>query len=554
MAGAAAFALPERPATVVVERASRWIAAQRDHQWFAWVHVFDPHAPYAPPAPFDRDYATRPYAGEVAAVDRALAPLVEQLRGLSRATTVVLTSDHGEALGDHGETTHGLFAYEPTLRVPLIVSRVVPRTTPAAGRSETGAAIDTPAQHVDIMPTVLDLLGAESRDGAAPGRSLRTAESRAAAASRPSYFEAMSSMLQFGWAPLRGVVAGRDKYVDLPLPELYDLASDGGEQTNLFDRVPERARVLIARLNELQASLPGAQQREDPEVVARLRALGYVSGGAARKTQYTDADDPKRLVALDRALHEAIALDEAGSAEGAMAKYREILAVRPDMMSAARHLAFDHWKRGESGAAIAALESAMRAGSPTPGAQVQLATYFSDTGQIAQAIALLEPLTVGPSADLDAINTLAIAYARSGRAADARRMFARGLAIDPGSSMIQENLGALALEEHDLSGARIAFERALASNPSSSQAIAGLAMVLFQSGDVRGALTQWRRAVDLDPANFDALYNLAVQSQKVLGDEVARPMLERFVATAPRAQYGKDIAEIEAMLRRTRAK
>ena len=361
-------------------------------------------------------------------------------------------------------------------------------------------------------------------------------------------------MLQFGWAPLRGVVAGRDKFVDLPLPELYDLASDGAEQTNLFDRVPERSRMLIARLNEFQALLPGAQRREDPEVVARLRALGYVSGGAARKTNYTDADDPKKLVALDRALHEAIALDEAGSTEGAMAKYREILAARPDMMSAARHLAFDHWKRGESGAAIATLESAIRAGSPTPGAQVQLATYLSDTGQIAKAIALLEPLTVGLSADLDAINTLAIAYARSGRAPDARKMFARGLAIDPGSAMIQENLGALALDEHDLSGARIAFERALASNPSSSQAIAGLAMVLFRSGDVRGALTQWRRAVDVDPANFDALYNLAVQSQKVLGDEVARPMLERFVATAPPAQYGKDIAEIEAMLRRPRSK
>ena len=312
--------------------------------------------------------------------------------------------------------------------------------------------------------------------------------------------------------------------------------------------------MLIARLEELHAALPGAQQREDPDVVARLRALGYVSGGAARKTRYTDADDPKRLVALDRLLHEAIGLDEAGSTEAAMARYREILGTRPDMMSAARHLAFDHWKRGESAAAIAALESAIRAGAATPGAQVQLATYLSDTGQIAKAVALLEPLTVGASADLDAINTLAIAYARSGRAQDARTMFARGLAIDPGSVMIQENLGALALEEHDLAGARSAFERALAGNPSSSQAIAGLAMVLFRSGDVRGALEHWRRAVDADPANFDALYNLAVQSQKVLGDDAARPMLERFVATAPHAQYGNDIAEIEAVLRRPRSK
>src|SRR4029077_21124697 len=111
--GSAAFTLPERPATVVVARAASWIQTQ-DRRWFAWVHLYEPHAPYRPPPPFDREYAAQPYFGEVAAVDRALTPLLEVVRGSSRPTLVVLTGDHGEALGDHGEMTHGLFAYEST--------------------------------------------------------------------------------------------------------------------------------------------------------------------------------------------------------------------------------------------------------------------------------------------------------------------------------------------------------------------------------------------------------------------------------------------------------
>jgi Flp pilus assembly protein TadD len=408
--------------------------------------------------------------------------------------------------------------------------------------------VDTPAQLVDVLPTILDLVGAAT-DPALPGRSLRTAESRARAAARASYFEAMSSMLQFGWAPLQGVVAEREKYIDLPLPELYDLGSDPAERSNLVASSSERVRVLEARLTDLHAGLPGAPQREDPEVVARLRALGYVSGDAARKTTYGEDDDPKRLVALDRLLHEGVALDEEGQTDRAMTKYREILAARPSMTSAARHLAFDQWKRGDAADAIVTLESVMRAGSATVGAQVQLATYLSDSGQVEKAIAVLRPLSDAASPDLDALNALAIAYARSGDVRAARQTFERGLAIDPRSALIQENLGALALERGDLAAARTAFEAALDSHPSSSQAHAGLAMLAFRSGEVTTAIEGWRRAVRLDPANYDALYNLGIQSIKAGQIDAGRQALETFVRSAPRGPYQQDIAEMEALLK-----
>ena len=129
---------------------------------------------------------------------------------------------------------------------------------------------------------------------------------RAGAPPRPMYFEAMSGMLNRGWAPLTGVLSGRDKFIDLPIAERYDLSSDPGERSNLAGRDPERDRVLSSALAAFGPALPGARIAEDPDAAARLRALGYVSGNAPRKAKYTEEDDPKRLVELDRADHRAL--------------------------------------------------------------------------------------------------------------------------------------------------------------------------------------------------------------------------------------------------------
>jgi tetratricopeptide (TPR) repeat protein len=220
------------------------------------------------------------------------------------------------------------------------------------------------------------------------------------------------------------------------------------------------------------------------------------------------------------------------------------------MMSASRHAAFDYWKLGDAQAAIDTLVRALRAGSATTGAQVQLATYLSETGKPRDAIEILEPIAAAPDAELDTLNALAIAYARSGRRADALAAFVRGLKIDPANSMIHENVGALRLESGDLDAAREAFERALATNSRSGQAHAGLAMVAFRKGDVTRAIDQWKRAVVLDPSNYDALYNLGLQLIRAGDPRAARTYLEQFVERAPRALYARDIEAIRQQLSR----
>jgi arylsulfatase A-like enzyme/Flp pilus assembly protein TadD len=542
----AEFLLPERAAPIVVGRALEWIRA-RSGRWFAWVHLYEPHAPYRPAAPFDREYADRPYYGEVASADRALAPLLDAVRGAQRPSLVVLTGDHGEALGDHRETTHGLFAYEATLHVPLIVGEL--RTQ--MGQGPHGAEVsDAPARHIDIVPTVLDALGLPVPPEL-PGHTLRTRADRDGAASRASYFEAMESMLDFGFAPLAGVLAGREKYIDLPLPELYDLSSDRGETTNLVQRAGERARTLAARLADFHAAPPGERRAEAPDVAARLRALGYVSGSAPRKARYTERDDPKQLVDVDRLMHDAVALDDEGKLRDAIAIYQRILAKRPDMIAASRHLAFDHWRLGDGGAAIEALRVALRAGAATPGAEIQLATYLGEAGQSARAIELLQN-AAKREPTLDALNALGIAYARSGRRPEALATFAKSLEIDPGNAMTYENIGAVHLDAGRLEDAKQAFERAIASNPDSSQGHAGIAMVAIRRGDRRTAIGEWERAVALQPANFDALYDLGIQLAEDGQMQAARRYLTQFVETAPRGQYGRDIDKVSALLTKLR--
>jgi len=558
------FTIVERSAAAVVSLATSWIEAQAG-RWLAWVHVYEPHAPYRPQPPFDRDYADRPYFGEVAAVDAALGPLFESVRRSARQTLVVITGDHGEALGDHGESTHGLFAYESTLRIPLIMAAVHGGTQSAqstqrksisstfaafalqrAEGSAAGEVSDDPARHIDILPTILDSLQI-AIPPALPGRPLRTRADRRAREGQPSYFEAMSPMLDYGWAPITGVLAGREKFIGAPIAELYDLAADPNEETNLA-RDAARQQAIAARLADFHATLPGAAASEDPEVARRLRSLGYVSGGAVPKARYTDADDPKRLVDVDQKMHDAVAADEEGRPADAIALYREVLARRPEMMAASRHLAFDYWRSGQTPAAIDTLRAALARGA-TPGAEIQLGTYLVEVGRGQEALALLEKAAQADPT-LDALNALGIAYGRTGRPKEALAVFDRGLKIDPDSPMLHENIGAIHLDAGQLAAARDEFARAIRANPSSAQGHAGLATVAFKSGDRDTALASWKRAVDLDPTNWDALYNLGVQLLRVGRIAEARPHLERFVRTAPASQYAKDIREISAELAR----
>jgi arylsulfatase A-like enzyme/Tfp pilus assembly protein PilF len=535
------FALPERRADAVVASARAWIQTQPD-RWFAWVHLFDVHAPYAPPAPFDGQYGDRPYYGEVAYVDHALAPLFASARTQTRPTLIVVTADHGEALGDHGEATHGLFAYESTLRVPMILAQHVPGQE-APDRPE---ASSRPVRHVDLLPTMLSAVGVPVPAGL-PGRTLLTGLDAEGDAASTSYFEAMSASLNRGWAPLQGVIAGREKLISLPLPELYRLSNDPRETTNLAGGEPERRRVLEARLNDWHASIAGARGTEDAETVARLRSLGYAAGGNTTKDRYTEDDDPKRLIDVDAAIHRGIDLYEQGRPAEAIDTYRQILARRPDLSIAVSHLAFLYWSQGDTRAAIDTLQRALSAGVVQSSIASQLGVYLAETGSAKAALPLLQAAAADPT-DLDAQNALGIAYGHLNETARALDSFRTILRIDPGNVAAHQNIASIEVRRGNLAAARAALEQALAIDPRSARAYTGLGAVQLREGQRSAAIESWRRAVELDASDYDALFNLASELVNAGQRAAARPYLERFVRSAPAAQYARDIRRFNALL------
>ncbi|HEV2845338.1 MAG TPA: sulfatase, partial [Thermoanaerobaculia bacterium] len=273
-----AFVVAERRGDEVIAAARSWWDGQKGKRRFLWVHLYDPHAAYAPPEPFASRYRADPYLGEVAATDSFLAPLLGPfLDGGEPPALVVVTSDHGEALGEHGELTHGLFAYEPTLKVPLVV------WGPGVKPGRDGR----PARHVDILPTVLAFLRLDPPEGL-PGRSLLGPADPAA----ETYFESLSASLNRGWAPLRGLLRERRKMIELPVPELYNLAADPGEKKNLYAEERRTARALRDALPQ-ESSWPPPKGAVSPEEEARLRSLGYFTGSGPARSAFTAADDPK---------------------------------------------------------------------------------------------------------------------------------------------------------------------------------------------------------------------------------------------------------------------
>ena len=540
MIAPAEFALSERRAEEVVERALAWIQRQQKH-WLAWVHVFDPHAPYTAPPPFDRQYPGEPYAGEIAYVDRALMPLLDFVRRGTRPTTVLVTSDHGEGLGEHGETTHGTFAYESTLRIPLIVAQVGAGATGGAG----AAVSPVSARHIDIVPTVADIIGLHAAPGL-PGDTLLVSGDRSG--SRSVYFEAMSPMLNRGWAPLRGLIDGRDKHIDLPIGELYDLEVDPREVRNLASSAAPRVRAMSDQLASLGATLPGQPAGETAGARARLQSLGYLSGAAVRKPHYTEDDDPKRLIDVDRLMIRAIELTRAGQAAEAAASYRQVIERRPDMNLAYRWLAFAQWNSGMRDAAINSLREALRRNGPDVEVETRLGTYLAESGAHLEAVPMLERASSAAPQNPETLNALGIAYARSGRHEDALRAFERIIAINPVDGFALENIGTVHLHRNDMRSAHDAFLKAAANDPRSSRAEAGLGVVALKTGRRDDAIRHWTRAVALDRSNFDALFNLASELVKAGRHAEARPHLEQFLARAPRSVYDTEIEQLRRAL------
>jgi choline-sulfatase len=505
----------ERTCEAVAAPATEWIGRQTA-PFLAWVHFYDPHAPYDPP-PLIRDaHAGRPYDGEIAYADQCLGRVLEAARARAGARLVVaVTGDHGEGLGDHGERTHGFFVYQSTLRVPLVIS--------GAGLP-AGSVRGGLARAADLLPTLLALSGVAVPAGL-DGRDLM------AGAPREAYAETEYPQ-SLGFAPLRSLRAGALKYIDAPRPELYDLSADPGETRDLAASRAADVERLRAALAAARGNARSSQASADPAVAERLRALGYVGTGAAAPAG--PAEDPKDALALWQRFEEATWASARGQHAEATAALRRLLAERPGNLAFRRSLAASLRAAGRAGEAAAVLERA------DPGADAlawhELALALSAAGRVDDALAAEErALAVNPRLP-EAHNHRGTLLAARGRLPDALRAFSEAIRLDPNNADAYVNRANAARALGRREEAARDYETAAGLDPQAAGARNGLGVLAVEQGDPARAAALFGDVLARDPAYHEARLNLAVALARQGRTAEARNELQELIRRAPQSE------------------
>jgi arylsulfatase A-like enzyme len=536
----------ERPADAVLGVFEGWLRESAGNApLFAWIHLYDPHAPYAPPEPFATRWAGEPYAGEVAYVDQVVGGVLEALdeRGRRDRAVIALVGDHGEGLGEHGESTHSLLIYNSTLRVPMILV--------APGRIAAGTRVTALVRTIDLGATLLDYLGFEPELG--EGRSLQpliekggtstaaekggTSEgSTSAGSSAAAYGESLYGELHLGWSALRSLETERYRLIEAPRPELYDVAGDPGETTDLAASRPDLLRSLRAELARLEAALPEAGEPApaalDAATAARLEALGYLSGDGSRaRTEVDDTPpvDPKDAIGTWEEIQRAIGLYGGGRYEEAAVRFADLLSrhERTPLLYEYLGASYLELERFEDAAGV--YRRALDRGIDGARLRTDLARAQEGLGATTEAernlaIALeLEPSSV------DALYRLADLRRREGRPAEAVTLFERAVEINPDHVWAWNGLGRARAEAGRDAEALAAFRRAAAIAPDEIEPLYNLAVQLDRMGRVEEAAANYRSVVDrvAGRPGWERERELARRALERLGDSSSERPTER---------------------------
>jgi arylsulfatase A-like enzyme/Flp pilus assembly protein TadD len=495
----------QRRGDVATTAAIAWLEKARQAspqvRVFLWLHLYDPHDPYEPPEPWASRFAGRLYDGEVAFADEQVGRLEAALArlGLTDETALLVTSDHGEGLGDHGETLHGFFAYQTTLRVPFLVRG------PGIGK---GTRLATTVALVDAFPTSVDLLGLPKVREPLSGRSLAP-ELRGGAARQevPLYAETLVPLLHFGWSDLRVLRDGRFKYIQAPRPELYDLANDPGETRNLAPAQASRAeamrnglgKFLDAERAALAARAGGPAPAVAPELLEKLGALGYVGGALPAETA-TPGADPKDMAVEFRIandlMREGLLRLHDGDYAASAARFQAVLARKVSSFEVHFYL----------GRALAGLS---RHG--------EAARHFEEAARRSPGFA-------------SAWEALGKSLVAAGRKAEARPAYEKAAALTPKDAALQARLGDLL---RDLGAVDEAIRRQTTATelaPDVASYWNSLGMTLGGNGRAAEAERAFRQATRLDEKNAHYAYNLGLILERQGRAAEARPWYEKALA------------------------
>jgi arylsulfatase A-like enzyme/Flp pilus assembly protein TadD len=546
----------QRDGAETVAAAEGWLDERpQDQPFFMWIHLYDPHEPYEPAEPFKSQYPGRPYDAEVAYTDSLVGRIRQALkeRGLLEDSLVILTTDHGEALGDHGEMFHGYYIYDATIHVAMIVR---PPFAAHAGR-----VVDQSVSHVDLLPTILETVGVPAPDTIHGQSLVPLVAGRDVAWDRPVYSESLYPMLHYGWAPLRSLRTDQFKLIDVPRAELYDLADDPGEEQNVIDRQPNRAGELTAALGELRRRIESdapagdAAPEMDERTLAQLQALGYMAGQGGVGVEDEDEQqrtDPKDRLQLHqkmmaaqsrmgdddkdiarRLLEQVLSEDEAildahqmlgqiangeKRHEDAVSHFQRALELSPDHERSLFGLsaAYENLERFDD--ALVGYHRLIEISGSDVRATVAIADIHVGLKQFDKAAVVLEEAAGKDEASAFIANKLGEVRVEQGRTADAIPLFKQAITEKDDFALPHFNLGVLYEERGDVRPAMQEYELALEIAPKYHKAQFNLGRLYASMGDVDRTRELWEGSIESYPNFVQGRYYLAKLLMDTGGD------------------------------------
>jgi arylsulfatase A-like enzyme/Tfp pilus assembly protein PilF len=501
----------QRRGDETVAEAIRWLDRRPEGRpFFLWLHLYDPHDPYDPPEPYRTAFANRPYDGEVAYTDSLVGELRTALedRGLLASSVVILTSDHGEGLGDHGESSHGFFLYDTTVHVGLIVR--------LPGASPAGRIVDAAVSHVDLVPTILDAVGLDLPEPVHGVSLMPLIEGGAAGTSRGVYSESLYPLLHYGWAPLRAYRTDGHKLISAPRPEVFDVRSDPLEEHDLSVAQPDVLAELESELDALRSVIetatpsPGAAPDLDPHTLAQLQALGYAAGqGGVSLDQEADRprSDPKDRIALHRTIMRAQSQmqSEPAAAEAAL---REVIEVDPDILDAQQMLGQLALVGGRQEEALGYFRRALELEPEHTNSLLGMASAYRSLGRLEEALVGYRRLLELGGQHTGASLAIADIEVDRGHLEEAAIALERAVDGSDAPALLHNRLGEIRVLQGRTDAAVTMFEAAAAENDKFANPHFNLAVLAEDQGQPERALVHYEKAVELAPSYYQALYNL----------------------------------------------
>jgi choline-sulfatase len=492
--------------------------------FFLWLHLFDPHDPYEPPAPFRDAFADSPYDGEIAFADSALGALIGSLErlGVRSSTIVAVIGDHGESLGDHHEATHGMFLYEPAMRVPALLSW--PARLPA------GMRVAPLVRAIDLAPTLMELAGVPRLEGI-DGESLMPLVRGGTRSSISAYGETYFPELFMNWSPLRSIRDDRWKFIEAPEPELYDLTKDPGELTNLATREPARTAALRQALAAFTSANVDRTATMDRETLQKLAALGYLSastppprGSAERRP------DPKAMIGVFNRLRVANAALMEGRVHEAAAITRETLASDGQNAFAMLIGAKADMARGHYHEAAGLFRQYLEQVPTSADAHHWLAICHLQLGDERRALTEVDAALAIDSRFAEARALRGDLLAAAGQVDEGVTELRAAVALNPNKAPHRVSLGRVLFRAGKIGEAEVEFRRATELQPDSSEAHSGLGAALADQGDLARAVTAFERALSLRPARHEVRLDFARALEALGRGADARAEYERLAS------------------------